>query len=42
MYADDVIVISEEKSELQQMLNIVDNYAKDFEMKFSPEKSESL
>ena len=42
LYADDIVVVSEDKDELQKILDIVDQYGKEFEMKFSKEKSKVL
>ena len=39
MYADDIIIMSESSEELQQMLNIVNEYSLDFGVKFGMDKS---
>ena len=39
MYADDIIITSESRDELQQMLNVVNEYSVDFCVKFGMDKS---
>ena len=42
LYADDVVVISESGEELQDMLDVVNEYGKDFGMNFSDDKSKVM
>ena len=42
LYADDVVVLSEHHAELQEMLNAVTEYGRDFDVRFSREKSKVL
>ena len=42
MYADDVVILSESKEDLQRLLDTVSEYARDFNVKFSSEKSQVL
>ena len=42
LYADDVVVISESAEELQSLLNVVDEYGRDFGVNFSCEKSKVM
>ncbi len=42
LYADDVVIMSENAEELQTMLNEVTGYGRDFRVKFSSEKSQVL
>ncbi|XP_045136283.1 uncharacterized protein LOC123519226 [Portunus trituberculatus] len=41
-WADDVVVLSEHHAELQEMLNAVSEYGRDFDVRFSREKSKVL
>ena len=42
LYADDVVVMSEDHEKLQNMLDVVSMYGKNFDVKFSDEKSKVL
>ena len=42
LYADDVVVMSESAEELHSLLDVVGEYGKDFEVKFSSEKSKVM
>ena len=42
MYADDIVIMSEDMNELQGMLDVVSGYGRDFGMTFSGDKSEVL
>ncbi|KAG0713850.1 hypothetical protein GWK47_015278 [Chionoecetes opilio] len=42
MYADDVVILSENHNELQEMLNAVTEYGRDFNVRLSKEKSQVL
>jgi len=42
LYADDIVVMAESSEDLQQVLNVVAGYGKDFDVSFSNEKSEVL
>ena len=42
LYADDIVIMSECGEELQRMLDIVSRYGRDFNVKFSSEKSQVL
>ena len=42
LYADDVVVMSESADELQSLLNVVEGYGKDFEVRFSIEKGKVM
>ena len=42
MYADNVVVLSENHNDLQEMLNAVTEYGRDFDVNFSKEKSQVL
>ena len=42
LYADDVVILSENAEDLQKMLNEVTGYGRDFRVKFSYEKSQVL
>ena len=42
LYADDIVLISESAEELQEMLDLVAGYGRDFDVKFSSEKSKVI
>ena len=42
IYANDVVVFSENHNDLQEMLNAVTDYGRDFDINFSKEKSQVL
>ena len=42
LYADDIVVMSESSDDLQDVLNVVAGYGKDFNVNFSDDKSEVL
>ena len=42
LYADDAVIMSENGFELQSMLDCITEYGKDFNVRFSPEKSQVL
>ena len=42
LYADDVVLLSENGEELQEMLNTVSKYGRDFQVKFSVDKSKVM
>ena len=42
LYADDIVVMSENSDDLQDVLNVVAGYGKDFNVNFSDDKSEVL
>ena len=42
LYADDIAIMSECGEELQRMLDVVSGYGRDFNVKFSSEKSQVL
>ena len=42
LYADDIVIMSEDSGELQEMLNIVAQYGREFGMKYNNEKSQVL
>ena len=42
LYADDVVLFSETSEELQEMLNVVSEYGKDFQVRFSEDKSKVM
>ena len=42
LYADDIVIMSECGEELQRMLDVVSGYGRDFNVKFSSEKSQVL
>ena len=42
LYADDIVIMSECGEELQRMLDVVTGYGRDFNVKFSSEKSQVL
>ncbi|KAF2360092.1 Reverse transcriptase domain [Trinorchestia longiramus] len=42
LYADDIVVVSELKQELQRMLEIVNGYSRDFKVKFGGDKSKVM
>ena len=42
LYAEDVVGLSEHHAELQEMLNAVTEYGRDFDVRFSREKSKVL
>ena len=42
LYADDVVVMSESAEEFQRILDVVDEYGRDFGVKFSSEKSQVM
>ena len=39
LYADDVVLLTKTKAELQKMINIVENFGIDIEIKFNPLKT---
>ena len=39
MYADDILLISNTRKNLQKMLKVTENYGKKYEIKFNPEKT---
>ncbi len=42
LYADDVVIMSEDRRELQEILDVVTSYGNDFRVKFSAEKSQVI
>ena len=42
LYADDVVIMAESSEDLQECLNAVHTYARDFKVRFSSEKSQVL
>jgi hypothetical protein len=42
LYADDILLLSETKINMQKMLKIVETYGKDWEIKFNPDKTKFL
>ena len=42
MYADDIIIMSEKRDELQSMLDVVNEYSVDFRVKFGMDKSQIM
>ena len=42
LYADDIVIMSESREELQQMLDVVSVYGRDFKVRFSGEKSQVI
>ena len=42
LYADDIVIMSESKDELQSMLDAVSGYGRDFQVRFSGEKSQVI
>jgi len=39
LYADDIVLISNSKSEMQTLINVVEKFGKELEIKFNPEKT---
>ena len=41
LYADDVVVVNESAEELQSLLDVVDEYGRDFGVNFSKKKQDN-
>ena len=42
MYADDIVILSESKEDLQSLLDVIAGFGRDFDVKFTDEKSQVL